>query len=300
MMGVINVARDPYAVLGINKSADEGDIRKAYRNMAKQYHPDRNPGDEKAELKFKEATAAHEILSDKEKRAAYDQGMMDADGNAKAHNPFGGGGGGNPFGGGFDDMGSVFEDLFTGGRRSRGPVKGQDVRSKLQVTFIEAANGVKKAVNLPDGGEINLGIPAGSLTGDTLRLKGKGSASHMGGPSGDLLVELVVQSHKYFKADGLNVHLELPITLREAVIGEKIDVPTLTGKVRLAIAPGTSSGKVFRLKGKGLKNKKSEASGDLLVKVMIVLDEETVESVKSIYEENNDTAEKSVRESFFA
>ena len=285
------MARDPYTVLGVSKSSSEQDIRKAYRKLAKAYHPDTNPGDAGAEAKFKEAGNAYEILSDKEKRTAYDQGMIDADGNPKAHNPFAGGGGfgggqgGNPFGG-FDDIGSVFDDLFGGGRArgGRGPqsMKGQDIKSKLVVSFVEAATGAKKEVSLPSGGNVNLSIPAGSKTGDTLRLKGKGQQSPFGGASGDLLVELTVRDHPFFKAEGDNLVLDLPITLKEAVLGGKVDVPTLSGKIRLTIAPNTSSGKIYRLKGKGVKKSTKGPEGDLLIRILISLPEQESQELAAL------------------
>ncbi len=301
------MARDPYAVLGVAKNASDQEIRKAYRNLAKSYHPDTNPGDTAAENKFKEAGNAYEILSDKEKRAAYDQGMIDADGNQKAHNPFGGGGfgggqGGNPFGG-FDGMGSVFEDLFNGGRgrsRQHQPAKGQDVKSKLTVSFIEAAKGAKKAISLPSGSDVNLSIPAGSKPGDTLRLKGKGHPSPMGGATGDLHVELVVRDHQFFKLENDNLVLDLPITLKEAVLGGKVDVPTLDGKIRLSIAPNTSSGKVYRLKGKGIKKTTKSTEGDLLIRVSISLPGEPDEKLASLIESWDDTKAVDPREKLLA
>lgn len=305
------MARDPYTVLGVSKNADEQEIRKAYRKLAKAHHPDANPGDSNAEAKFKEAGNANEILSDKDKRAAYDQGMIDADGNQKAHNPFGGGGagfggqsrGGNPFGG-FDDIGSVFEDLFSGGQarggRGRQSIKGQDVKSKLNVAFLEAAVGAKRTLSLPSGGEVNLSVPAGTKTGDVLRLKGKGQQSPLGGAAGDLLVELVVNDHQFFKVEGDNLILDLPITLKEAVLGGKVDVPTLTGKVRLTIAPNTSSGKIFRLKGKGQKKSTKSPEGDLLVRIFIHLPSEEDETLTSLIDNWEDENSSNPRDKLLA
>ena len=283
------MAQDPYSVLGVGRQASHDEIRSAYRKLAKQYHPDRNQGDKAAEDRFKSVSAAFDIVGDEEKRKRFDRGEIDADGNERAQNPFGGGfsGGGGPFGGrsgGFrgqrgDDIGDIFSDLFgqQGARRGpRGPrpQKGRDVRYRLAVDFLEAARGATKRVTLQDGNTIDVNIPEGLRDGQTLRLKGRGHPGVAGGPPGDVFVEVTVREHPLFKIAGDDVTLDVPVTLKEAVLGGKVQVPTPTGTVSIKVPPGTSSGTAFRLRGKGLPNPKAGGQGDLLARTRIVLPEE--------------------------
>lgn len=279
------MADDPYAVLGVPKGATQDDISKAFRKLAKELHPDLNPGDKTAAEKFKRASAAYELLGDADKRAKFDRGEIDASGEPRRTYAHGAGG---PFGGGrtwrnsgargpADDFGfgDVFSDLFGGPRGTRtragGPARGQDVRYTLEIDLLEAVTGTKKRVSLPEGGMLDLVVPEGVDDGQVLRLKGKGGPALRGGEPGDALVEIKVRSHKDFKRQGDDIHLDLAISIDEAVLGARIEVPTATGRVQLTIPKGTSSGTVFRMRGKGVRNMTTGAQGDQLVTVKIVL-----------------------------
>lgn len=274
-------------MLGVGRQASADEIRKAYRKLAKQYHPDRNQGDKAAEDRFKAVSAAFDIVGDEEKRKRYDRGEIDADGNERA--PGFGGGGGNPFGGrsggyrstssggGFEDIGDIFSDLFGAGGprgpRAPRPQKGRDVRYRLSVDFLEAARGVTKRVAMPDGKTIDVTIPEGLRDGQTLRLRGRGNPGINGGPAGDVFVDVSVKPHGLFRIEGDNLAIDVPVTLREAVLGGKVEVPTVTGTVAIRVPANTSSGTAFRLRGKGLKNSKTGTSGDLIARTRIVLPE---------------------------
>lgn len=281
---------DPYALLGVPKNASAEDISKAFRKLAKELHPDLNPGNKTTDEKFKKVSAAYEVLGDPDKRAKFDRGEIDASGeprrgyNPFAGGPFGGGRGGRPgghgSGGPADDLGfgDVFSDLF-GGARGRGgagaraPLRGQDVRYTLEVEFLEAVAGARKRVTLPEGGVLDLVVPEGVDDGQVLRLKGKGRLSPRGGDPGDALVEIKVRPHRDFRRQGDDIVLDLAISIDEAVLGGKIEVPTATGRVALTLPKGTSSGTTFKLRGKGVRNLTSGATGDQLVTVRIVLPE---------------------------
>ncbi|MEL7486336.1 MAG: J domain-containing protein [Pseudomonadota bacterium] len=289
------MARNPYQVLGLTSSAGDAEIRAAFRKLAKQHHPDRNPGDAKAEETFKEISAAFDILGDKEKRAKFDRGEIDAEGRERAYNPFGGGaypggqgsGGYGGFGGAhgpggqgpggpgagasFEDLGDIFADLF--GARRASAVRGRDLRYRLEVAFLDAARGAKKRVTMPDGRTLDLSIPPGVDDGQTLRLKGQGEAGAGGGPAGDVYVEIKVTPHEKFERKGADIHIETPISLKQAVLGGKITAPTVHGDVTLNIPPWSNSGAVLRLKGRGVAAGKSDAAGDQYVKLKIVLPE---------------------------
>jgi DnaJ-class molecular chaperone len=282
------MAEDPYKVLGVQRNASQDDIAKAFRRLAKELHPDLRPNDPAAAERFKQVSAANELLSDSAKRARYDRGEIDASGEPRrAYNPFGAGSaaqgtrtwrGGDPRASGpADDMGfgDIFSDIFGGQRTARArpaaTVRGQDVRYTLEVEFLEAVAGSKKRVSLPEGGMLDLVVPEGVDDGQVLRLKGKGGAGVRGGEPGDALVEIKVRAHKSFRRQGSDILLDLPITLDEAVLGARIEVPTASGRVQLTIPKGTSSGTVFRLRGKGVRNMSTGANGDQLVTVRIEL-----------------------------
>ncbi len=274
------MADDPYSVLGVARSASDDDIRKAYLKLVKELHPDVNPS-RTAEERFKKVTAAHEILGDAEKRRQFDRGEIDAMGEPRRYSRAAGAGRGGGAGGEFGDFGfsDVFSDIFGGFRGAAGgrpgggtyTPRGRDVRYTLDVDFLEAVKGARKRVTLPEGGTLDLTVPEGVSDGQVLRLKGRGSPAPRGGEPGDALVEIRVKPHAQFKRQGLDVQLDLPITIDEAVLGAKVEVPTVDGRVQLTIPKGTSSGRIFRLKGKGVRNAATNTTGDQLVAVRIVL-----------------------------
>ena len=305
---------DPYATLGVTRNANEKDIKSAYRKLAKELHPDRNKDNPKAAERFSQVTQAYDLLSDKDKRARFDRGEIDADGNPA--NPFAGMGGGFGGGGagghgqrgfraedfqGFQqegvDLGDIFEGLFGGGgmggarggsrgpagfgqqRRPPPPRKGADIAYRLRVPFVHAAARTDQRITLADGKTIDLKLPAGVEDGTQMRLKGKGELGP--GGAGDGIVTIVVDRHKFFHREGDDVRLDLPITLTEAVNGAKVRCPTVDGPVMLTIKPGTSGGTTMRLKGKGFSSK-TGARGDQLVTLEIALPEDVSELAKRL------------------
>ena len=284
---------DPYSILGVARSASEKDIKSAYRKLAKELHPDRNTDNPKAAERFSEVTNAYDLLSDKDKRARYDRGEIDADGNPTGFGGFGGGGGPGGFGGsthrgfradGFEgfggegaDLGDIFEGLFGGrggfgggGQRGRAAPRGANVQYKLGVSLPDAAALATQRITLADGKTIDLKLPAGVEDGTQMRLSGKGEPGP--GGAGDAIVVIQLQPHPFFRRDGDNLRLDLPISLDEAVNGAQVKVPTAEGAVMLTLAPGTSSGKTLRLKGKGF-SRKDGTRGDQLVTIEVQLPE---------------------------
>ncbi|MGE4322415.1 MAG: DnaJ C-terminal domain-containing protein [Sphingobium sp.] len=277
---------DPYSTLGVARSASEAEIKSAYRKLAKELHPDRNKDNPAASERFSQVTNAYDLLSDKDKRARFDRGEIDADGNPAAPFGFGGGGGGargHPGGGqagGFEfgdgaDFGDIFEGLFGGaGRRAGGggfgrnapPPKGANVAYRLAVQFVDAATLAPQRITLQDGKTIDLKLPNGVESGTQMRLSGRGQPGP--GGAGDAIVTIEVKPHGFFTRDGDNVLLDLPITLDEAVKGAKVKVPTVDGPVMLGVPAGTASGRTLRLRGKGFTGK-SGKRGDQLVTVHI-------------------------------
>jgi len=292
--------RDPYSVLGVTKSASEGEIKSAYRKLAKKMHPDVNPGDKAVEQKFKEISAAYNILSDKEKRAKYDRGEINADGSPRYDSAFHraysqSGGGRAGAGGGFDfggagDFEDIFSDLFGRGRRSGGGAggrtyraqqpKGNDVQYTVQVTFAEAVKGIRRRITLYDGKSLDVTIPPGTEDGQTLRLRGQGMPG-LGGGAGDAYVTVQVQEDPVFEREGSDIHVTVPITLDEAVLGGKIRVPTIDGAVAVTVPPGSNTGSRLRLKGKGAAAGRGGARGDQIVYLQVVLPDKPDDELRS-------------------
>jgi DnaJ-class molecular chaperone len=282
---------DPYSILGVARGANEKDIKSAYRKLAKELHPDRNKDNPKAAERFSEVTRAYDLLSDKDKRARFDRGEIDIDGNPTMGFGYGGGPGGG-FGGhdqrgfradGFEggiDIGDIFDGLFGGrggmgggfgGGQRRGPApRGANVQYRLNVSLTDAALQAPQRITLADGKTIDLKLPAGVEDGTQMRLAGKGEPGP--GGNGDAIVVIQIQSHPFFRRDGDNLRLDLPVSLDEAVNGAKVKVPTADGAVMLTVAPGTSSGKTLRLKGKGF-TRKDGTRGDQLVTIELQLPE---------------------------
>ncbi|MDX2203479.1 MAG: DnaJ C-terminal domain-containing protein [Hyphomicrobiaceae bacterium] len=295
------MAEDPYKVLGVARDASDDEIRRVYRKLAKELHPDLNPVNRTAaEERFKRVSAAYEIVGDAEKRKKYDRGEIDANGEPQRayHRTYAGAGGYGGRAAGADadyGFGDIFSDLFNrargggaaGAREGFDPftTRGRDVRYTLEVDFLEAVNGAKKRVTMPDGGTLDLSVPEGVTDGQVLRLTGKGMAGVRGMEPGDALVEIKVRAHPAFTREGDDIRLDLPITIDEAVLGGKIEVPTVSGRVQLTIPKGTSSGRVFRLKGKGVRNLTSGSHGDQLVTVRIVLPEKIDDEMSYFFSE---------------
>ena len=286
------MAADPYTTLGVARTASEDDIKKAYRKLAKELHPDRNKDNPKAAERFSGVTAAYDLLTDKDKRARFDRGEIDADGNPA--NPFGagfqprgggarGGGGGFRaqefgFGGEGADISDIFEGLFGGGGprgggggggfgRRHAP-RGANIAYRLAVPFVDAASLAPQRITLADGATIDLKLPAGVADGTQMKLSGKGEPGP--GGNGDAMVTIEIQPHRFFTRDGDDVRLDLPITLAEAVQGGAVKVPTVDRPVMLTVPKGATSGKVLRLKGKGF-HRKDGSRGDQLVTLMVDL-----------------------------
>ena len=291
------MADDPYAILGVPRSASEEDIRRAFRKLAKELHPDVNPSNRSAtEERFKKVSAAYQIIGDPEKRRAFDRGEIDARGEPRRdafRSYTRGARAGAGAGASFEDFGfaDIFSDIFGGGARGAGSaragfgVRGGDVRYSLDIDFLEAVKGATKRVTMPGGSALDLAVPAGVADNQLLRLKGKGGRGLGGGDAGDALVEIHVRPHAQFKRDGDDILSEIPITLDEAVLGAKVEVATVDGRVQLTIPKGTSSGRVFRLKGKGIRPAGKAEAGDQLVTVRIVLPEAIDDSLAYFFSE---------------
>ena len=289
---------DLYSQLGVKRDSSEADIKKAYRKLAKQLHPDKNKDNPKASERFSKVTQAYDILTDKDKRARYDRGEIDDEGVARAPFGYGGGAGGGArpgpggfgrgpgpeFGGGGEeiDLSDLFEGLFGGnaggqrrgpggfggfgGRRSAPPQKGADIAYRLPVSFEDAATLREQRVTLSGGKTVSIKLPSGVEEGARIRLAGQGQPGP--GGQGDAIVTISIKPHRFFVRDGDNIRLDLPIALDEAVLGAKVRVPTVDGPVMLSVPAGTSSGKVLRLKGKGFTGKGGQR-GDQLVTLMV-------------------------------
>jgi len=292
-------ARNPYEVLGVSSKASASDIKSAYRKLAKKYHPDLNKNNPDHEKKFKDISQAYEILGSDEKRKKYDSGLLDESGQEKV-NPFHQGFRGahteqaanfdfsDIFGGGGEDIFSMFRQGGNRQKRQRSygppPEKGQDILYTLRIDFSEAILGGKRQIALGDNKKLNITIPVGSKDKQKLRLKKQGASStHPKGEKGDAIIELHIAPHPYFKRQGKDVYLTLPITVKEAIEGGKIKTPTLSGSVALTIPKGSNSGQTLRLKGKGVPaHRLQPAPGDLLVQLSIQLDDPTSKSWQEV------------------
>ena len=309
--------RDPYEILGVPRSATEADIKKSFRRLAKTLHPDANKSDPKAAARFAELNGAYEILGDEKKRQAFDRGEIDAEGKPRfrGFEGFGGQGGGfdregafetftwgpegarrsSSRGGNFGVFDDILKDMFARGGAGSGrrtgfggrfdaedvqePPLGHDVTVAIIITLPEAANGASRRVRLPTGKDVEVKIPPGLSDGQQIRLKGQGLSGP--GAIGDALITVSIAPHPLFAREGNNLRLELPVTLYEAVLGAKVRVPTLDGAVELAIPAGTSSGRTFRIKGKGMPSKGAPA-GDLLASIRIVLPEQNDDELEQL------------------
>lgn len=253
--------RDPYEVIGVAKGADIGEVKKAYRKLARKLHPDLHPGDRAAEDRFKDVAAAYDFLSDVDKKARYDRGEIDASGQPRAERRFYRDYAEGATGQRYTDPDDVlknmegvdiFADLFSGMRRARRKVRGTDVKETIEVDFLDAINGTQREIGLPDGRRLKVTIPPGSDDGQVLRLKGQGLPSAFEGPPGDLHLEIKVRPHPQFTRKDRDIYSEVPITLGEAVLGGRVEVTTVDGTVSLTIPKGANTGTRLRVRGKGV------------------------------------------------
>ncbi|WP_392543449.1 DnaJ C-terminal domain-containing protein [Oryzobacter telluris] len=313
--------KDFYAILGVPKDADDAAIKKAYRKLARQFHPDRNAGNDAAEQRFKDVGEAHSVLSDKKQRQEYDAVRSMAGGGARfraggpggnggfedVFSAFGGGGGqrvrfqqggpggagaGQPdlddllaqmFGGGAADAGRGGADPFSGFGAPRGPRKGNDVQARTSLSFRDAVEGATVTLTTAEGARITTKIPAGVKDGQKIRLRGKGSAGDRGAPRGDLILTVSVEKHPVFGRDGDDLTVDLPVTFAEAALGATVRVPTLDGSsVRVKVAPGTPSGRVLRVKGRGVVGR--HGTGDLLARVSVVVPQRLSDTAREALE----------------
>lgn len=287
---------DPYETLGLTRSATADDIKKAYRKLVRTSHPDLYPDDAGAEARFKAIAAAHDLLKDPDTRARFDAGEIDGAGAERPQRQYYrdfAEAGDNPYQQrrGFEshvDPADIFAEILRqrsrqGGDGSRGPgfsAPGQDLRYALEVPFLDAVRGGEMRITLPDGASIAVKIPKGAHDGQTLRLRGKGGPGFGGGASGDAMITLSVSGHPVFRRMGDDIHVALPITIDEAILGAKVTAPTITGPVNLTIPKGASSGRVLRLRGRGVSHPGGQTAGDQLVDLKIVTPPEIDESLR--------------------
>jgi DnaJ-class molecular chaperone len=318
------MSSDPYATLGVKKTATTEEIKKAYRKLVRTSHPDLHPDDPGAEARFKAISSAYDLLKDPETRARFDAGEIDATGAERpqrryyrdfaespghAYQPGRGfetrgdaeeifaeflrrhaRGGGGPFASGFGT-----QDF--GGHEFTAP--GPDARYALEVPFLDAVRGAKTRITLPEGGNLEVKIPPGTRDGQTLRLRGKGGAGHGGGPPGDALITVHVAPHPLFRREGDDIHITVPITLDEAVLGGKVTVPTIEGPVSLSVPAGASSGRVLRLRGRGVKRKGAKGAGDQHVELKIVAPPKIDDDLRAFFEEWRKTNAHDPRKGLF-
>lgn len=302
--------QDPYKTLGISKSATQEEIKNAYRQLAKKHHPDLNPGSKAAEAKFKDISAAYELLETPEARAKYDRGEVDGSQEAankrssyqrqrepfyyEAHTQPGGGGGSRysySFGQDNEPLNEdLFESLFRTARAgsTQHPARGEDLSFALDINLKDAIHGTKREVKLPNGNRLEVTIPPGVRTGNKLRFAGQGAPGIQGGPAGDAYIEISVQPNDKFKTDGDQILIDLPISLYEAVLGGEVQVPTIDGNLIVKIPPGVNSGKKLRLNGQGLYDRKLKKRGDAIATLTVVLpsqmDPELLDAIKKAAE----------------
>jgi DnaJ-class molecular chaperone len=301
------LARDPYQELGVSRTASADEIRKAFRKLAKQNHPDANPGDKAAEERFKRVSAAFDIVGDPEKRKKFDAGEIDADGRETARG-FAGAGpwGTRPPGGGFEggvgrgtyrgetfegvDLGDILGEMFGGGGRSGGrgggfgpfSQRGADVRARLEIDIEDTIRGGKKRIAFSDGRTIDVTIPKGAQEGQTLRLKGQGAPGRAG--PGDAFIELALAPHPIYRREGEVLVMDLPVSVYDAVLGGKVEAPTPDGPVQLTIPPGSNTGAKLRLKGRGLSDAHGHR-GDLFARLVVALPEKPDAELQAFAEE---------------
>ncbi|UPJ28955.1 DnaJ C-terminal domain-containing protein [Bradyrhizobium sp. CW1] len=280
------MATDPYETLGLKKGASQEEVQKAYRRLAKKLHPDLNPSNKRAEEQFKEVSAAYDLLSDPDKRTRFDRGEVDASGaerpRYRSYRDFAEGAGASAYSSdaGFsdlDDEGDLFGELFRRRGRSGAAgatfrMRGEDVYYRMEVDFLDAVNGARRQITLPDGSALEVTIPPGSRDGQILRLRDKGRPGLGGGPAGDALIEIEVREHPLFTRKGDDIHVELAIPLKKAVLGGKIEVPTPTGTVTITVPKWSNTGTVLRLKQKGVR-RSNGTRGDQYVTLNIKLPE---------------------------
>ncbi|HXQ45806.1 MAG TPA: J domain-containing protein [Caulobacteraceae bacterium] len=277
------MAQDPYQELGVSREASADEIRRAFRKLAKQLHPDKNPGNKAAEERFKRVSAAFDFLDDPEKRKKFDRGEIDADGRETMRGFSGGG----PFGGGFEggrggaafedvDLSEILGEMFAGrgGQRggfsgfNAGPQRGSDVRARVEIDLEDAIKGGRRRISFSDGRTIDVTIPKGAAEGQVLRLKGQGAPGRAG--AGDALIEIAIRPHPLFRREGDNLVMDLPVSVPDAVLGAKVEAPTPEGPVTLTVPKGSNSGSTLRLKGRGLPGARG-GRGDLLARLMVML-----------------------------
>jgi DnaJ-class molecular chaperone len=272
------LAADPYTVLGVKRDASQDQIQRAYRRLAKKLHPDLNPGNKKAEEQFKEVSAAYDLLGDADKRMRFDRGEIDASGTERPqqryYRDFAEGASQYATDSGFADFASA-DDLLSqvfGEGRGSFRMRGADVHYRLELDFLDAISGGKRQITLPDGAMLDVNIPPGTRDGQILRLRGKGRRGARGSQPGDALVEIEVRPHRFFIRKGDDIHVDLPISLGEAVLGGKIKAPTPSGAVTMTVPKWSNTGTVLRLKGKGVP-RPNGSTGDELVTLKVVLPE---------------------------
>jgi DnaJ-class molecular chaperone len=272
--------KDPYDILAVARSASAEDIQRAYRKLAKKLHPDLNPGDKASEARFKEVAGAYDMLSDPEKRRRFDSGEIDASGAERPRQPYyreyaAGGAAGSPYENpsGFADFAGsddFLAELLRRQQEHQRRAPGADLQFHLTIDFLDAINGATRRLSLPGGGSIDVTIPAGIQEGQVLRLRGKGAASAGVGQPGDALVEIAIRPHRFFVQEGDDIRLDLPVTLKEAVLGGKVKVPTPTGAVMMNVPRGSNTGTILRLRGKGAP-RRGGGHGDELVVLKVML-----------------------------